>query len=181
MLNHFGDDNFSPHPPIKLTPEEMSKVYDDFVIVSLDIIPVIFTPHGTEILLGRRKISEPISWWTVGETLPPGNSPAKTIQEILKKELGLEWSIEKIEGKMFYICTNSCVFATRSQPPIGHGRHCLVLVFALEMEEQDIEKIVNSNKKYSEMKWFFISKIDESFDPVIQATVRSLKLKLDTG
>ncbi|MFH0932654.1 MAG: NUDIX hydrolase [bacterium] len=142
---------------------------------------MVSTPEGLKILLGRRS-QEPKVWWTIGRTIRPGEAPSDTVHRTLKEEFELEWSREKIEERMQFICINSNVFSVRDQPPEENGRHCLVVVFSLETEEQDIEKfVVSSTSKYREMKWFFVSEVDSTFDPVIQATVKSLKLKLDTG
>jgi len=173
MLNHFVHGNFQPHPS-QLTAEQVGKFYDNFVPASIDLVPMVSTPEGQKILLGLRS-GEPKVRWTLGRTIKPGESPTETIRRTLREEFELEWSDKKTKERMSFVCLNSSVFSVRDQPPKENGRHCLVIVCSLEIEQRDMENfVVSSSSKYREMKWFFISEINSSFDPIIRATAKLL-------
>ncbi len=149
----------------QLSPEEVGRFYDNFVIACVDIVPIINEPSGRKILLGLRH-EEPKTWWTIGRGMVPGESPYETASRALSEEFGITGTGH---DRFKLLCINSSVFSHRRQPPEQNGRHCLTIVFALEVKELEIERLVS--KKYKEVAWF-----DVQESSVLDPTIRMVAL-----
>lgn len=167
-INHFVYGEFKPQP-CRLLSTEVGRFYDNFVPVSVDVMPVITTGTEKKILLGLRR--DPKIWWTIGRGMVPGESPAETAIRALREEFGIDTDSNRFK----FICINSSVFDRRRQPPEENGRHCLTVVFSLEIRPDEIDYFSLKNEKYQKLRWFPISKINYvDFNSTIMATVAYL-------
>ncbi len=172
FINHFVNGIFQPRPS-QLSPEEIGKVYDNFVPVAIDVVPIVFSAR--KILLGLRS-QEPKIWWTVGRTVRPGESPSQTVNRILFEEFRMRMDENELVDRLGFVCINSSVVAIRDQPPQENGRHCFIIVLSLNVNENDMQQYVICDSKYREVKWFFLSQINtRDFNQVICEIVRRLR------
>ena len=170
-INHFVYGEFKPQP-CRLLPAEVGKFYENFVPASVDVVPVITTGTEKKILLGLR-YEDPKIWWTIGRGMVPGESPAETAIRALREEFGIDTDSNRFK----FICINSSVFDRRRQPPEENGRHCLTVVFSLEVRPDEINYFSLKNEKYQKLGWFPIPipKINYlDFNSTIMATVACL-------
>lgn len=168
-INHAVYGNFTRQPS-QLSAEEVGKFYDNFVLVSVDVIPTIIDDHGKKVLLGLR-CEEPKSWWTVGRGMVPGEAPVETAIRALQEEFEINAESQKFK----LACINSSVFPLRKQPPQENGKQCLTLVFSMETTANKINLFISKTGKYQEIKWFRQSEITrENFDPSIYMAISQI-------
>ena len=168
-INHAVYGNFNQHLS-RLSPDEVGKLYDNFVPASVDVLPIKSGAAERSILLGLRR-DEPRAWWTIGGRMAPGESPYETASRVLRKEFGFDLGLEL--DRLKFLCVNSSVFALREQPPKENGRHCLVIVFSLEIKSNEF--LLSQTGKYREFGWFPRSEIiSGDFYPSIKAAVSCL-------
>lgn len=169
-INHFVYGDFKRQPS-QLSSEEVGKFYDNFVPVSVDVVPMIVEPTGKKVLLGLRR-EEPKTWWTIGRGMVPGEAPSETASRALYEEFGINAEINIFN----FVCINSSVFALRRQLPEKNGRQCLTLVFSLEVKPEEMNYFVFQSEKYHEVRWILQSEAinNESFDLNIRAAISQL-------
>lgn len=163
-INHFVYGDFS-RGSSKLSARELGKFYDNFVPAFVDVVPVLAGFSDKRILLGFRR-EHPRMWWTMGRGIIPGESPIETANRVLSEEFGISSSFNRFN----FLCVNSFVSPLRKHPPKENGRHSLVIVFSLDVKRGEMKYFPSQSGKYSEIKWFFLSEIDNhNFDPVMRA------------
>jgi ADP-ribose pyrophosphatase YjhB (NUDIX family) len=169
-INHVVYGEFNQHLS-RLSSEEIGKFYDNFVPVSVDVLPIKSGTSERNVLLGLRR-EEPRTWWTIGRGMAPGESPYETASRILRKEFGFYLGLEQLD-RLKFLCINSSVFPLRRQPLEKNGRHCLVIVFSLEIKNNEL--LLPQTGKYRELKWFSVSEIiSGDFASTIKAAVSCL-------
>ena len=103
--------------------------------------------------------------------MAPGESPAETAIRVLREGFGFDLGLEL--NRLKFLCINSSVFPLRRQPPEKNGRHCLVIVFSLEIKSDEF--LLPQTGKYRELKWFSVSEIiSGDFASTIKAAVSYL-------
>lgn len=168
-INHFVYGKIKRHPS-KLSNEEVGKFYDNFVPVSVDVIPIVIMASGKKVLLGLRR-EEPKTWWTIGRGMVPGESPTETASRALQEEFKIDANPHDFK----LICINSSVFPLRRQPPEKNGRQCLVLVFSLEITIREMNRFISQGGKYHKIRWFLQSGINPGdLDPNIFAAISQI-------
>ncbi|MFA5098669.1 MAG: NUDIX hydrolase [Candidatus Paceibacterota bacterium] len=163
-INHFVYGDFRRRSS-NLSAKELGKFYDNFVPAFVDVVPVVAEFSSKKILLGFRR-EHPRMWWTMGRGIIPGESPMETANRVLKEEFGIGSDFNKLD----FLCVNSFVSPLRKHPPKENGRHSLVVVFSLGVKRGEMKYFPPQSGKYSEIKWFSLSEVDnQNFDPVMRA------------
>ena len=168
-INHVVYGEFNQHLS-RLSSEEIGKFYDNFVPASVDVLPISSGTSERNVLLGLR-CEEPRTWWTIGGGMVPGESPYETASRVLRWGFGVDLRLEL--DRLKFLCVNSSVFPLRRQPPGKNGRQCLVIVFSLEIKNNEL--LLPQTGKYRELKWFSVSEIiSGDYASTIKAAVSCL-------
>jgi ADP-ribose pyrophosphatase YjhB (NUDIX family) len=108
--------------------------------------------------------------------MKPGESPQETVSRALKEEFRLRLSKKELNKRLGFVCINSSTFSLREQPPRKNGRQNLIVVFSLDIKEEERKQFtVSQGSKYKKMKWFAVSETNiQGLNPIIGATISRL-------
>lgn len=131
------------------------------------------------------RVREPqASDWCIGGRMIPGDAPAASAARNLKRETGLELPTDRFH----YIGTYSTCWATRAQPPEGHGCHGLIMHFAVPVSKEEIARIRLDPGEYQPTIRFYdaneiISRVERGdLHPIFRSIAQDIaRLKTDTG
>ncbi len=125
-------------PKTFLSDEVYSKALEAMVVVCADAV-IINKKKKTFFLANR--ISKPMQgWWVIGGRVIRGEDPISAIQRKFEQETGLKIEAEKFE----FITFVRHQWKDRQQQPQDRPIDDLTYTFAIELTEQEIDKIKTS-------------------------------------
>merc|ERR1711918_126364 len=92
---------------------------------------------GQRIILGKRRVHPQPDWWFNGGRMMPGETVAASCVRLLKRELGLEISPERV----LPFCCSSLAWSMREQAPQDHGTCDIQVVSAIYLTEEEVAQI----------------------------------------
>jgi hypothetical protein len=105
-------------------------------------------------------------------------SPAMSVSRILKRELGLEISPDRLS----FVSSSSLVWDRREQAPKENGTCDIQVVMSLALTDEEANRIVLDPKEYEGSKWELIDSIISNeaaslYHPALRFACRSLKAR----
>jgi len=164
--NHFFEQGFRPHKTY-LKPRPWGRVRDVVVRGTADMLVV----QRGQILLGKRAHEPQAGWWIFGGGINPGESFEEAAARNFKRELGISINPERFQ----YLDVYNYVWATRAEPPEGHGCHDVSITMVLEISDEEVAQI-RTNEEYSETSWLRPEAIvaNGGFHPALRQMARDL-------
>ncbi len=157
---HFVEKGFVSHAKF-MDDELYAQALDSIVFACVDI--AVINDKG-EILLGKRSREHMPDWWIIGGRMKPGES----FQEAASRNIQRELTITVDQNRFNYLCTYSCAWAKRAQPPITNGSHAVSITMILQINADEI-KPIRHNDEYTALKWVGLEKVarSEMYHPAI--------------
>ena len=167
-IPHHDTGGFTSHRKF-LADKEYGEALDTLVKACSDML--LLSPDGSRIFVGKRKVQPQPDWWFVGGRMFPGETPKQSCARLLRRELGLEIDTARLRP----ICCQSLAWAMREQLPKENGTTDSQFVLSLQLQENEVAKVVLDDKEYEDAKWMEPKDIlDGDFHPALKFAVRSL-------
>jgi ADP-ribose pyrophosphatase YjhB (NUDIX family) len=165
---HFVTGKYTSHRKF-LGDKEYGEALDSIVKGCTDLL--VTSADGTRVLLGKRCVHPQPDHWFIGGRMIPGDSPASSCHRILKRELGLEVSSERIA----FVCAASLAWDMRVQEPATNGTADVQLVLTTQLTEEETGRVKLDAKEYTSSDWFDIDAVVAgSYHPALRHACREL-------
>ena len=169
------DGSFVSHRKF-LSDEAYAVALDSIVKGCSDVL--IMDSTRTKVLLGKRLVHPQPDWWFMGGRMMPGETPAQSVMRILKRELGLEISLDRLA----FVSSASLVWDRREQAPKENGTCDIQVVMSLVLSDQEAQRIVLDPKEYQNSKWELIDSVTASesasvYHPALRSSCWLLKAR----
>ena len=177
-MHHFvtsSDGGFVSHKKF-LSDEAYADALDSIVKGCSDVL--IMDSSRTKVLLGKRLVHPQPDFWFMGGRMLPGETPSLSISRILKRELGLAITPERLS----FVSASSLAWDRREQEPKENGTCDIQVVFSLELSQEEAMAVVLDPKEYASSKWESIDAVlhpDSAslYHPALRYSVREFKAR----
>lgn len=144
-VGEYLEPGYAPKPDqLFMDDATYAKALDAIVLTCTDIA---LTKNG-QLLLGKRTRHPQPDWWVVGGRMRAGETFAASAARLLKKELGLAVTPERLVPLTVF----SAAWNQRAFEPVSNGTHTVSIVMHLEVSDHEAEGLV-FNDEYSDHGW----------------------------
>jgi len=171
QFGEYLEPGYSPKPEQLFMDDDVyGKALDAIVFTCVDIA---LTKQG-KVLLGKRTRDPQPDWWVVGGRMRAGETFAGSAQRLLKNELGLGMSADRLSPFTVF----STAWNRRAFAPVENGTHSVSVLMTAEISDEEAEKLV-FNDEYSDHQWMTLDEIidNTTLHPALGQVAQALKEK----
>lgn len=169
QFGEYLEPGYSPKKEQLFIPDDVyAKALDAIVFTCVDIA---LTKQG-KMLLGKRTRDPQPDWWVVGGRMRAGETFAGSAQRLLKNELGLDMTADRLSPFTVF----STAWSRRAFEPFDNGTHSVSVLMTAKISDDEAQKLA-FNDEYSDSKWVTLDEIlaDSKLHPALKQVAQALK------